>query len=337
MEPDEIVGQALAKLDDEADPNAVDATFAHVMLDEFSGKWGTPEATNLNVAFAHVAKMAALGGGNPPTDITVVTQTALSPEQQDAFKRAFNMAPAANTTVLSAAGGGEWPSPIGPRVEVTDEMIAAAKEILDPYFSADGSVYDVIFRAMHAAAPVPLVSEAEDRIAALQKELGALCAIRATHAGFGPHGNLGPAPDWYIDLIKERDLAREAVASLSRAMEVLERKDIDREADSHSLKVTIEKQARLFGAACQEIARLKSMLPAEGSGPDYHGPVKDGEAVPDPVHEQFHRAVGDVLAGKVMSKARDQMRKALDGVPAEKAAPNIVTRSDDPRRMGLGR
>jgi hypothetical protein len=60
---------------------------------------------------------------------------------------------------------------------------------------------------------------------------------------------------------------------------------------------------------------------------DYHGPVKDGQAIPDPVHEQFHRAVGDVLAGKVIPSARKQMRDALDKAPTgEKTMPERAVR-----------
>lgn len=74
------------------------------------------------------------------------------------------------------------------------------------------------------------------------------------------------------------------------------------------------------------VAELESqvrMLTADKTGDlPYHGPVEtvphpteDGKmvrrAVPDPVHEQFHRAVEDVAAGNVIRPARDQMEKAL--------------------------
>ena len=51
---------------------------------------------------------------------------------------------------------------------------------------------------------------------------------------------------------------------------------------------------------------------AEPGDHDYHGPVVDGKTVSDEVHERFHGAIGDVLAGKVMPKAREQMREALN-------------------------
>jgi hypothetical protein len=52
---------------------------------------------------------------------------------------------------------------------------------------------------------------------------------------------------------------------------------------------------------------------------DYHGPVKDGKAVPDEVHERFHRSIGDVLAGRVIPEARRQMQEALKAAPKDKA------------------
>lgn len=81
------------------------------------------------------------------------------------------------------------------------------------------------------------------------------------------------------------------------------------------------------------------MLRADETGNhNYHGPTKDGKAVPDPVHERAHEVVGDILGGRIIRPARDQMEKALadarvkDGkAPAEiPTAPNL----SDPRRIG---
>jgi len=54
----------------------------------------------------------------------------------------------------------------------------------------------------------------------------------------------------------------------------------------------------------------------EESNPDYHGPTApDGEgkqkAIPDVVHERFHESIKDVLAKRVLPKAREQMEEAL--------------------------
>ena len=50
----------------------------------------------------------------------------------------------------------------------------------------------------------------------------------------------------------------------------------------------------------------------------YHGPTKDGQSVPDEVHERFHKTIGDVLTGKVIPAARKQMEDALRQAPKEK-------------------
>lgn len=78
---------------------------------------------------------------------------------------------------------------------------------------------------------------------------------------------------------------------------------------------------------------------------DYHGPVADGEAIADEVHERFHGAVGDVIAGRVLRKAREQMAEALKRTPpdpettASKSRPMpgkaLGQTFGDPRRMGL--
>lgn len=71
----------------------------------------------------------------------------------------------------------------------------------------------------------------------------------------------------------------------------------------------------------------------------YHGPVKphditgeggevmrtERRAVPDEVHERFHKAVGDVISGKVMPAAREQMKREL-----ERAPPYAPPSSDPP-------
>lgn len=73
-----------------------------------------------------------------------------------------------------------------------------------------------------------------------------------------------------------------------------------------------------------------SLLPTSDPGShDYHGPVQDGRAIPDPVHEGFHRAVGDVLAGRVMPAARRQMEDALKQAPKEPTrAPDAIMRGN---------
>jgi hypothetical protein len=57
---------------------------------------------------------------------------------------------------------------------------------------------------------------------------------------------------------------------------------------------------------------------------DYHGPTKPDPDNPkrrvpvaNPEHKRFHEAIGDVMAGKIIAPAREQMRKALDAAPKD--------------------
>lgn len=91
------------------------------------------------------------------------------------------------------------------------------------------------------------------------------------------------------------------------------------------------------------------MLAADEAGSHpYHGPTRpvtdaDGnvtgrESVPDPVHERAHGVVGDILAGKVIRPARDQMEKALADAKVKdgKAPPPfpVAPKMSDPRLGG---
>lgn len=78
------------------------------------------------------------------------------------------------------------------------------------------------------------------------------------------------------------------------------------------------------------------------AGPhDYIGPTKPDPAhpgrrlpVPDPTHERFHRAVGDVMTGKVLPEARRQMQEALKRAPKEPVrAPDAILRGN---KAGVG-
>ncbi len=78
-------------------------------------------------------------------------------------------------------------------------------------------------------------------------------------------------------------------------------------------------------------AEYVSAMPTEPGDHDYHGPVGPPDAtgqrraIPDPVHERFHGAVGDVLAGRVQPEARRQMQEALKAAP--KDAPTTASTS----------
>lgn len=67
------------------------------------------------------------------------------------------------------------------------------------------------------------------------------------------------------------------------------------------------------------------MVRAEGPRPDYHGPTTRGDdgrsyPVPDTVHERFHESVNDVLDGKILPAAREQMKDALARAPQPELA-----------------
>lgn len=80
-----------------------------------------------------------------------------------------------------------------------------------------------------------------------------------------------------------------------------------------------------FSAAKRKLAA--DVVAAEEPGAhDYNGPsepVLDSDGVPtgrrravaNEVHERFHKAIGDVMAGKVIPAARKQMDDALDRAP----------------------
>lgn len=74
-----------------------------------------------------------------------------------------------------------------------------------------------------------------------------------------------------------------------------------------------------------EVHSLKQRLAhwPESPAPDYHGPVVDGQPAPDETHERFYESVKDVLAGRVMPQAREQMRDALGRAP-EPAKPKTL-------------
>ena len=76
--------------------------------------------------------------------------------------------------------------------------------------------------------------------------------------------------------------------------------------------------------------RVVTEMPEESS-PDYHGPVINGKVVPDETHERFHKSVQDILAGRILPKAREQMRDALNR-PIPDAPTDASTRKPMPGR-----
>lgn len=166
--------------------------------------------------------------------------------------------------------------------------------------TVDDDTLDRAYRAMHAAAPVEFCPEA--RIVGLEMRL------RDAQIAY----------DQLAMLL--RNCARDRDAAFS----------CERDADEWS-DALLQERAELR----LELSRLHAILATSEPGAhDYHGPVADGRAVPDPVHERFHGSIGDVLAGKVLPKAREQMREALDRAPKEKAPFPAVVALGDRRRIG---
>lgn len=101
----------------------------------------------------------------------------------------------------------------------------------------------------------------------------------------------------------------------------------------------IRRQISLEQDALLERLREQLWLPREPGQHDYHGPTKPNaegrpEPVPDPVHERFHGAVGDVLAGKIIPAARRQMQEALKNAPKDAPPFPVGSSKDDPKRIG---
>ena len=116
----------------------------------------------------------------------------------------------------------------------------------------------------------------------------------------------------------------------------------EKNVENIKLREMIQPVTDREGRLLAEITRLRKQLwlPTEPGAHDYHGPTKPDPdtgrpvPVPDPVHERFHGAVGDVLAGKVMPEARRQMQEALKQCPRVKAPLPTKTPTDDPRKIG---
>lgn len=218
-------------------------------------------------------------------------------------------------SMTAGAGLAEKGDPSAPEAQGTDpiaafdpadsrDMVAAAVRVVKDHgpFYPDLTLALEIYRAMRALEPQSVVPTYYD-ISYDEKR---------------------PVTQAVVDnmercikkLVGERDQALECYAKAGQRADEAERK-------------------------CQGIAALTM---SDTGSHDYHGPLGKPDnngrrvPVPDPVHEQFHRAVGDVLAGKVMPAARRQMQEALKSAPKE--ATTIPTHIDpgDQRRIGwLGR
>lgn len=123
-------------------------------MDEQEKTGASIEANDRWVANNPTAKAADLDGNPYPS----------MPVGWMAFETQFLEGEQWKPEQIAAMMNRPWPPP----AEVTPEMLAAGRKVWG--YEVPAIPFAAIYRAMHAAAPVPLVSEAEDRAAALTKE-----------------------------------------------------------------------------------------------------------------------------------------------------------------------
>lgn len=133
-------------------------------------------------------------------------------------------------------------------------------------------------------------------------------------------------PEWYaieakhvaMDSLKLPGPVPNLVSNLQATLATVRERNSQLEKEADELRRDQKSQCEVYQCLYAQVLALKRMLGVEENpgNHDYNGPAdEDGRSVPDVVHERFHKAVGDVMAGDVMPKAREQMRKALDAAP----------------------
>jgi hypothetical protein len=243
-------------------------------------------------------------------------------------------------------------------IPVTPEMIAAAS-----FDRIKSTMPANVYRAMRAVAPdCPKAPEAVVTVYAIE---------RATH--------LRQIKELEVERDDARAMLRMRETELRDAQEIINR--LKREAvwvDSRQIAVINKlgaenlnlrkankeyrareggveqgaRQAEGINRLAEENAALQrrfGMVSAEPGCHDYHGPLGAPDdkgqrrAVPDPDHERFHQSVGDVLAGRIIPAAREQMAEALrrkvpdapTSASTSKPMPDPAFASfGDPRRIG---
>jgi hypothetical protein len=212
---------------------------------------------------------------------------------------------------------------------VTAQMVEAGMAAFqageDDFKASDVTM---IYRAMAALAPdglAPVLAEATDTFQRLQLRVDSLheTARRLYDERNAARADAIEAGNEIRRLRMENLTQRDRIEGLegeAAAMEILRGHDAETIASLSDALMRVNDQGKRDYIGPTETVETTA------------GPVK--QAVPDPVHENFHRAIGDVIDGKVMSGAREQMRKALDSVPKEKAPFPVKIGFGDPRRIG---
>lgn len=222
-------------------------------------------------------------------------------------------------------------------IPVTDEMRATmiahpiARHVLD-----DGLLLS-FYRAMAAVAPNPRNVPYGDYDKAMQRitELEAVLVDRDSR---------------YLDELTTRDKQITELHSEGRRLFnlVLQRNQTIADRDREIVQLRAEREAWKYLYEVSVPSSDQRMVAADEAGSHpYHGPTKPvtdangnvtgRESVPDPVHERAHGVIGDIMAGRVIRPARDQMEKALaDAKVKDTTIPKPIRNiaPADPRRMG---
>ncbi len=230
-----------------------------------------------------------------------------------------------------------------PEIEITDEMIRVGWAT---WLGTGGkeSILAQVYRAMHALAPVDLISDnerlllkraeqAEDHVRRLQEQVAS--QAKMIQPGLVEH---------YRRLAEHWEFAAKHPDDPESMLMTgcwFVQSDVDKDRTSR----------RGWDEALSDMKHLciEPVKADTGSTPDYHGPTKPGSdgrhvPIPDTIHERVHEVVKDVLAGRVIPKARDQLQDALSQpVAPEKASASTgkplpgkaLGLYGDPRRLGL--
>lgn len=159
--------------------------------------------------------------------------------------------------------------------------------------------------------------------------------------GEGTYYDVGIDPAYPCGPTHEAEQAREILA-LRAERDAWKKIYEDKHAENKDLRAMLQPMTNREGELLAEIARIKNQLwlPTEPGDHPYHGPTaKDPETgrnvpVSDAVHERYHGAIGDVLAGRVIPEARRQMQEALKKAPKEPTVIPTDGPKDDHRHMG---
>jgi hypothetical protein len=194
-----------------------------------------------------------------------------------------------------------------------ERLTAGVAAMLDYDGDDDAGEIAAVWKAMSTSAPVSLLSDARNLIAWLEVECKRLADGPPTQH----------PPEFVAKVLMDREGRHDPMAH-GRLTEVIRCARLDG-----------RKQAR------DELAAAES--PGDH---DYHGPTETvphpdipdrtvQRAISNPTHEQFHRSIGDVLAGKIIPAARRQMEDALGRAPKDEPTTASTSRPMPEKALGV--